>query len=73
MGGDRRSRAAVADLRVEVGRGPRGPRHSGAPELGWLRGQQSGVHDAYLALRRRYPEAALFLLKKFGMTRAGDL
>lgn len=67
------SKKAVLDLRVEIGRGPRGPRYSGAPELGYLRGQQGGVHDAYRAIRRKYPEAARFLLKKFKMKPNGDI
>jgi hypothetical protein len=45
---------------------------AGCIELAWLRGQQTGIHDAYLAIRREHPEAADFLLERFRMSKDGN-
>lgn len=46
---------------------------SGGVKLGWYRGHQAGIHDAYLAIRRKHPEAAKAILEEFGMSRDGSL
>lgn len=42
-------------------------------KLAWYRGHQAGVHDAYKAIRRAYPEAARAILEKFDMSRDGSM
>jgi hypothetical protein len=42
-------------------------------ELAWRRGQHTGIHDAYRAIRKDYPEAAKALLENFGMRPNGVL
>ncbi len=73
--GDTRAQRFTADLRSQlpIQRAGSGFKESGVPELAWLRGQHAGVFDAYLALKRKFPEAAEFLLGKFNMNRAGSL
>lgn len=44
---------------------------AGGVKLAWYRGHQGGIHDAYLAIRRKYPEAAKAILEEFGMSRDG--
>lgn len=54
--------------------GPGGKtRRSGAPSLAFMRGHQAGVGDAYKAVRKRFPDAAAAILKKFGMNEDGDI
>jgi hypothetical protein len=61
-----------AQIPVRLRAGGRTPR-SGIPELASLRGHQIGVHDAYKALQKKFPEAAAYLLKRFHMTRDGNI
>lgn len=46
---------------------------AGGVKLAWYRGHQGGVHDAYLAIRRKHPGAAAAILEEFGMSRDGSL
>jgi hypothetical protein len=50
----------------------RGNRIIGSPATAWHRGHQAGIHDAYLTLKKAYPEAAEELRKAFGMTEDGS-
>lgn len=43
----------------------------GTCEIVKRRGNQGGVHDAYLAICEDYPEAAQALLDKYGMDKKG--
>lgn len=63
---------ATEDLKLALPRGI-AREASGTIELGWYRGQQSGVYDAYKKLRNPYPEAAAYLLKQFGMDKSGNI
>ena len=40
---------------------------TGNAALGFYRGRQAGVYDAYRTLRQEYPQAARALLNAFGM------
>jgi hypothetical protein len=42
-------------------------------ELAWRRGQHTGIHDAYRAIKKQYPEAAKALLDNFGMDTKGSI
>lgn len=46
---------------------------SGSVSLGWYRGKQAGVYDAYLTLRKKHRRAAEALLKAYGMDKDGDI
>jgi hypothetical protein len=61
-----------AQIPVRPRAGGQTPR-SAIPELASLRGHQIGVHDAYKALRRKFPKAAAYLLERFHMTRSGSI
>ena len=43
----------------------------GACEMANRRGNHGGIHDAYLAICKEYPEAAQSLLDKYGMDKEG--
>jgi hypothetical protein len=45
----------------------------GLHNLGFMRGEQSGIYGAYKAIRRKYPDAAAYLLKRFGMNKDGSI
>jgi hypothetical protein len=46
---------------------------AGSVELAALRGEQNGRHEAYLAIKGKYPAAARALLKQFNMNDDGDI
>lgn len=46
---------------------------AGATSLGWYRGHQAGVYDAYRTLKKRYPGAAKALLDAYGMKEDGSM
>lgn len=54
-------------------RGAMGRRVAGSIEMAFLRGQQTGRHDAYLKVRRKHPKAAAALLKAFSMNAKGEI
>lgn len=71
----------IPDLKRQFVRSPQfqsrvrisGSQAAGATELGWHRGHHSGIHDAYLTLRKAYPKAALALLDAFDMDKDGAI
>ncbi len=44
----------------------------GSTEIGWRRGQQTGIYDAYRTLRKEFPKAAKALLNAYGMEKDGS-
>ena len=60
---------ATEDLTVRIGRGQR----KYGQALGWYRGQQAGIHSAYLTLKDHYPEAAKALIEAWGMDEEGNM
>ncbi len=67
----RKDEAVVMDGRRRNHRGQMvgGP----GPALAAHRGWQVGVHDAYKAIRRKYPEAAKAILARYGMDTKGNI
>jgi hypothetical protein len=45
---------------------------AGAIELAWYRGHQSGVYDAYKAIKKLHPETAIEILERFRMNEDGS-
>ncbi len=41
--------------------------------LAWYRGRQAGIYDAYLTIRRRYPQAAKDLIEAYDMNKDGNI
>ncbi len=46
---------------------------AGSIELGWYRGKQCGIFDAYKTIRDKFPKAADYLLKCNQMNKRGDI
>ena len=70
---DLRHRFVAPDERFQSRRKFSASEASGAIELGWYRGHQSGIHDAYKTLRKKFPKAAAVILKAFEMNRDGSV
>jgi hypothetical protein len=69
---ERIGREAARNIPVKPGRHGVN-RRSGEGTLAAYRGHQVGVHDAYKAIRKKYPEAAKYLLQQFRMYPNGDI
>jgi len=46
---------------------------AGSIELSWRRGEQSGIFQAYKDLRKKFPQAAKYLLEIKKMNKQGDI
>ena len=45
----------------------------GNAEISFYRGRHAGVHDAYLTIKKKYPDAAKALLRAYGMDEEGHI
>ena len=45
---------------------------SGGVGISWYRGHQTGVYEAYLTIKQKYPRVAKQLIEAFGMKENGD-
>jgi hypothetical protein len=70
-----KERKYIGDLKGNIkkeGRVQRRVATAGA-SLGWYRGQHLAHFEDYKILRKKFPEAANYLLKYYGMNKRGEI